>query len=94
MSRVYENYSTGLDGPGSFPKLTTRPVQTGRASLSNGSNGGTSIESFGYLGDVNGAGGSGQDWLDFESALNTIKSIEYIFKFAFRSRELLSQCCR
>jgi len=34
------------------------------------------------------------DSFDTENALNSIKSMEYIFKFAFRSRELLSQCVR
>jgi len=93
MSRVYANYTTQLDGVCSFPKLTTKPgIQTGRISFGTGSNAGASIESFGYLDDANGVAGSGEDW--FEFALNTTKSMEYIFKFAFRSRELLAQCYR
>lgn len=63
-----------------FPKLTTLGISTPSAP---------SIEATSMVEASN----NSQNF-DYESALNTIKSMEYIFKFAFRSRELLSQCHR
>ena len=41
--------------------------------------------------NIYGANTNTEDSLDIENALDSIKSMEYIFKFAFRSRELLSK---
>lgn len=100
MSSISDRYSlvsptSGCVRTTNFPKLTAVNLnkspqnQTpGRTSMN--SNGNTSLES-GYMFDAN---TNAADVFDTENALNNIKSMEYIFKFAFRSRELLSQCVK
>lgn len=96
MNKIYDKYSKSMSSLNNktghnFPKLTTinlnKSPNEARASVNSHER--ASIES-GCLFDSSKTG----DIFDVETALNTIKSIEYIFKFAFRSRELLSQCYR
>jgi hypothetical protein len=92
MNNISEKYSLVSPNSGcvrttNFPKLTAVGNLNRSPAVSNCS---ASLES-GYIFD---ASTNVVDSFDTENALNSIKSMEYIFKFAFRSRELLSQCVR
>lgn len=94
MSSVYEKYAA-------YNQSTTPQIKSNDSNSSLFANNNTTLgeRTNGHRnsdysgGSLNGTPSSNHhhhDEKENENAINTIKSMEYIFKFAFRSRELLS----
>ncbi len=102
MCNVFEKYNldaaqfnkdltTGVprEAYNNFPKLTA--IKSQRCASLTSNNDTISVSENGLIFELINSNNNAHDNFDYENVLSTIKSMEYIFKFSFRSRELLSK---